>query len=405
MLTRTAYQGVLEDAGIKPDDIDFLYFGNCGWGRDLDPKEGDPGQIGQMNVRGQVAFAPLVQEGLFPKRVPCINVEGACATGSLAFHSAWKDILAGTSNVCLAMGAEKTVTPGYPDVTYQGFLSGTDHENVEHLLDFNHEVAKMVGKEWNKGGKGTIFMETYATQAAYHMWKNGTTQRQLAIAASKNHFHGSLNPLAQYRFEISPEKVLNDYEVSWPLTRSMCAPLGDGAAAAILCSEEYLSGLPYEIRKRALKVSASVISGGYERDPAQPSLSHWAAQRAYKIAEIGPEDIDVAEVHDATAFCEIYQVEMMGFCPLGEGGKFVESGATRFDGKKPINTSGGLESKGHPIGATGLSQINEIAMQLRGEAGDRQVHGAEIGLVENGGGVVGLEEFCCGVTILQKSEY
>lgn len=251
----------------------------------------------------------------------------------------------------------------------------------------------------------TIFMDTYATQAAWHMWKYGTTREQLAIAASKNHFHGSLNPLAQYQFEIPVGKVLADYEVSWPLTRSMCAPMGDGGAAAILCSEEYLKGLPDSIKRRAVKVLASVISSGHERNIAEPSLSHWAAQRAYQIAGIGPKDIDCAEVHDATAFSEIYQAEMMGFCPIGEGGKLVESGATRFDGSIPINTSGGLESKGHPIGATGLSMIHEIVMQLRGEAGKRQVKDAEFGLVENGGGVVSFEEFCCGVTILQKGNF
>jgi acetyl-CoA acetyltransferase len=403
-LTRMAYIGVLEDAGIKADDIEFLWFSNCGWGLQVPATEGDPGIQGQMNVRGHVAFAPLVNEGLFPRRIPCINVEGACASGSLAFHGAYKDILSGCCHVSLALGVEKTYYPKHPAMVIQSFTGGIDVSEMHNLIKQYKEIGHQCGKEWSGGVSHTIFMDTYATQAAWHIWKHGTTRQQIAMAASKNHFHGSLNPLAQYQFEIPVEKVLEDREISWPLTRSMCAPMGDGAAAAILCSEEYLKGLPASVQKRAVKVLASVISGGHERDIAQPSLSHWGAQRAYKIAGIGPEDVDLAEVHDATAFCEIYQAEMMGFCPIGEGGRFIESGATRFDGKKPMNTSGGLESKGHPIGATGLSMINEIATQLRGEAGARQVKNAEIGLVENGGGVVSVEEFCCGITILQKSD-
>ena len=280
---------------------------------------------------------------------------------------------AGRPRFSLALGVEKTVYPKYPSMVIQAFAGGIDLSEIQRLIDQYQKVAAECGKEWKPGVSNTIFMDTYATQAAWHMWKYGTTREQLAMAASINHFHGSLNPLAQYQFEVPVEKVLADYEVSWPLTRSMCAPMGDGGAAAILCSEEYLKGLPSSMQKRAIKVLASVISGGHERDIAEPSLSHWAAQRAYQIAGIGPKDIDCAEVHDATAFSEIYQAEMMGFCPIGQGGRLVESGATRYDGSIPINTSGGLESKGHPIGATGLSMINEIALQLRGEAGARQV--------------------------------
>jgi acetyl-CoA acetyltransferase len=149
-------------------------------------------------------------------------------------------------------------------------------------------------------------------------------------------------------------------------------------------------------------VKATVLTGGKYRDPDEPGLSRTAAEQAYQMAGIGPEDIDVAEVHDATSFCEIYQAEMLGFCPEGEGGKFVESGATMLEGKLPINTSGGLVSKGHPVGATGLSMIYELATQLRGEAGSRQVKNAEFALQENGGGVIGLEEAACSVVILQK---
>jgi acetyl-CoA acetyltransferase len=211
-----------------------------------------------------------------------------------------------------------------------------------------------------------------------------------------------LNPNAQYRFEVPVEKVLEDYEVSYPLTRSMCAPIGDGAAAVVLCSKDFLKLQPAAVRERAVKVRACVLSSGMHRPIAEPSLTKWAADRAYKMADLGPEDIDVAEVHDATSFCEIYQAEMLGFCPIGLGGKFIESGATMLNGKIPINTSGGLVSKGHPIGATGASMIYEVAAQLRGEAGPRQVKNARYGLIENGGGVISVEEFACGITILER---
>jgi acetyl-CoA acetyltransferase len=214
--------------------------------------------------------------------------------------------------------------------------------------------------------------------------------------------HGSLNPKAQYRFRMTKEEVLGDRPVSGPLTRAMCAPIGDGAAAAIVCSEDCLRSLPEEARARAVRVRASAISGGKHRSPDEPSLSRVAADRAYQVAGLGPEDVNVAEVHDATSFCEIYQMEMLRFCPDGEGGRLVESGATGLGGRIPVNTSGGLVSKGHPIAATGLSMVSEIVTQLRCEAGDRQVAGANIGLIENGGGVIGLEEAVCAVTILER---
>jgi acetyl-CoA acetyltransferase len=245
-------------------------------------------------------------------------------------------------------------------------------------------------------------MDTYAIQACYHMKKHGTTQRQIAMAASKDHHFGYLNPKAQYQFDVPLDQVLQDRLVSYPLTRSMCAPIGDGAAAAILCSGEYLKGLPSAVQNRAVKVRASVMTGGKYRDPDELSSTWVGAQKAYAMAGIGPQDIDVAEVHDATSFAEIYEIEMLGFCPVGEAGRFTESGATMLDGKIPVNTSGGLVSKGHPVGATGLSMIYELVTQLRGEAGPRQVKGAEFALQENGGGVIGLEAAACSIVILQK---
>jgi acetyl-CoA acetyltransferase len=182
---------------------------------------------------------------------------------------------------------------------------------------------------------------------------------------------------------------LADRTVSFPLTRAMCAPIGDGAAAAVVCSEACLRRLPDHVRSRAVRIRASALAGGKHRAADEPSLSRIAADRAYETAGVAPKDIDVAEVHDATSFCEIYQVEMLRFCPEGEGGRLVESGATTLGGGIPVNTSGGLVSKGHPIAATGLSMISEVVTQLRGQAKGCQVEGAKIGLVENAEGGTG----------------
>ena len=392
-LTRDAYMGVLEDASMKDGrDIEFAWFGNCSMGTLWD----------QDIIRGHVCMSPLVEEGLFPERVPIINVEGACATASMAFHAAWKDILSGQCDVSLAIGVDKFYHPDMEKVL-TAYGHGVDLSDTDRLINEYEVVAEECGREFKLGPGNTIFMDTYAMQACWHMWKWGTTQEQIAIAASKNHYCGSLNPKAQYQFEVPVEKVLDDYMVSYPLTRSMCAPIGDGGAAAILCSEDYLKSQPPEIQKRAVKVLASTMSSGKHRNISEPSLSQWAAEKAYEIADIQTKDVDVAEVHDATSFCEIYQVEMLGFCPIGEGGKFIESGATKLDGSIPINTSGGLVSKGHPVGSTGLSMIYEIITQLRGEADARQVNNARIGMTENGGGVISTEEFACSINIFQKT--
>lgn len=391
-LCRDAYLGALSDAGLeRGDGIGFAYFSNCMmdyWG--------------QAVTRGQVCFIPLVREGLFPERVPMINVEGGCSSGSMAFHCAWKDILAGQSEMALALGVEKLFDPTDGKAIFKWFNGGHAPFDRDELLGEYDRTARLAGVKFHVGPDRTLPMDTYAVQAAYHMKKYGTTCEHLAYCASKNHGHGSLNPKAQYRFELSVDQVLNDRMVSFPLTRSMCAPIGDGAAAALLCSGERLHRLPASVRERAIRIRASVFTGGKFRDPDEPGLSRVAVDRAYAAAGVGPEDIDVVEVHDATSFSEIYQMEMLRFCPEGDGGPFVASGATKLGGRMPVNTSGGLVSKGHPIGATGISMLAELAYQLRGEAGARQVPGARLALQENGGGVIGLEEASCSVVILER---
>jgi len=393
-LSREAYLGVLDDAGLESgDDIEIAYFGNCGLG-----------SWGQACIRGQVCFTPLVREGLFPERVPMVNVEGACATASMAFNGAWKEILAGQAGLTLAMGVEKTFVPDDPEKMMALFAAGIDQLDPQEWQDYYAGMGEETGKPFATGPDRTVFMDTYAMQAAYHMKAHGTTQRQIAAGAAKNHNMGALNAKAQYQFEMSVDDVLDDREVSYPLTRSMCAPIGDGAAAALLCSAEYLERLPQAARERAVKVRASALSGGKYRALDEPGLTRAAAEKAYKAAGVTPAEIDVAEVHDATSFCEIYQVEMLGFCEDGRGGPFVEEGHTMLDGSIPVNTSGGLVSKGHPVGATGLSMLYELTTQLRGEAGARQVRDARLALAENGGGVIGFEEAAACVTILERQD-
>lgn len=391
-LTREAYLDVLADAGMADGAaIEQGWFGNCGMGT-----------WGQGCIRGQVCFTPLVREALFPARVPIINVEGGCATASMAFHGAFKDIASGAAECSLALGVEKLAMPGDPGRVQEIFNSAIDNFDPDEWHEYYARRAQETGKPFDPNARGgTIFMDTYAMQAAWHMQRWGTTQEQIAAAASKNHHHGSMNPRAQYRFEVSAADALNDREISWPLTRAMCSPIGDGAAAALLCSAEFLARCAPQVRDRAVRVRASELTGGMYREPDEPGLSRVAAQKAYARAGIGPGDVDVVELHDATSFCEIYQLEMLGFAEDGRGGPMVASGATALGGRLPVNLSGGLVSKGHPVGATGLSMIHELTLQLRGEAGERQAERARIGLAENGGGVIGFEEAACSVVVLE----
>jgi acetyl-CoA acetyltransferase len=234
------------------------------------------------------------------------------------------------------------------------------------------------------------------------MAKYGTTQRQLAVIAAKNHHHGAMNPNAQFQKKMSVEEVLASRSVSWPLTVPMCAPIGDGSAAAVLCSGEFLKFLRFP---RPVRIRASVLGSGTDRSVEQEDhdIACRLSRRAYDLAGIGPEDIHLAEVHDATAYGELHQTEALGFCAWGQGGPLAETGATRIGGRIPINVSGGLESRGHPIGASGLGQIHELVTQLRHEAGTRQVENCRLALAENGGGNIGYEEAAMGIHILERA--
>ena len=379
---------VLADAGIGRRELQAGFFSNSFWGA-LD---------GQHSIRGQVVFRRMGID-----KIPVTNVENACAGGSTALHMAYTSIRAGLYDVAIAVGSEKLYTPDKARA-FAALASGTDVEKLPEFMAQIDEAGnsfdiEMPKDDPTKGQARSFAMDAYATGARRHIEKYGTTQRQLAAICSKNHKHGSLNPMAQYQKPMSIEEVLSDKPISYPLTRSMCAPIGDGAAAAIVCSRDYLK----KLRSAApVKILASVLGQGSDRNLDGESISGRLSRQAYEKAGLGPQDIDLAELHDATAFGELHQSEAMGFCAAGEGGAFAEAGETTIGGSIPINTSGGLECRGHPIGASGLAQIHELVLQLRGRAGKRQVDGVRIALAENGGGIIGWEEASMCVHILQK---
>ena len=246
-------------------------------------------------------------------------------------------------------------------------------------------------------------MDVYAGFARLHMKTFGTTQEQFAAVAAKNHAHSAHNPLAQYRDSMSVDQVLAAPPITYPLTLPMCAPISDGAAAAVMCTGEGLKRLGLD-PARAIRVKAAILRSGTDRPPEdyENHLTRLAALQAYEQAGIGPEDISLAEVHDATAVGEVIQIENLGFVEFGEGGPASLRGETTLGGRIPVNPSGGLESKGHPVGATGIGQVHELVTQLRGEAGARQVEGAQNAIAENGGGLHGVEEAAACVTILGR---
>jgi len=378
----------LQDAGLNKEDLQAAFFSNSFWGMFAN----------QHSIRGQV-----VMRGMGIDKIPVTNVENACAGASTALHLAVTGINAGLYDVALALGSEKISNPNKAlSLSAYGYCMDVENfeKHINMITSLNDVIKIDIPEDKSAPGEGrSIFMDAYAMGARWHMHKFGSTQRQLAVICSKNHFHGYLNPLAQYQQKMTVEEVLADKPVAYPLTRAMCSPVGDGAAAAIVCSEKYLQKLG---KARSVKILASVLGQGSDRSLDGEDIGERLSRQAYEIAGVGPADISLAELHDATAWGELHQAEVMGFCPMGEGGPFAESGATRVGGSKPINTSGGLECRGHPIGASGLAQIYELVLQLRGEADERQVARARIGLAENGGGNIGVEEAAMCVHILEK---
>lgn len=391
-LVADAFKKVMKDApDVKISDIQSVYFSNTAWGAIR----------AQNAIKGQVALRPLGVEG-----IPITNVENACACASTAMNCAYKDVAYGVYDCSLAIGMEKLYHEE-KSLILMGFISGMDTLNLEAsmntLLGMTEGLKLDIPKDdlGTVGGTRSPFMDVYASWVRWHMGTYGTTQHQLAVIASKNHFHSSMNPNAQFQKNMTVDEILNGRPVVWPLTVPMCAPIGDGAAAAIVCSKDFLKKLK---SARPVKILASVLGSGTNRhyNDVEQDIAMRLAKQAYEIAGVGPSDINVAEVHDATSYGELHQCEMMGFCPIGEGGAFAESGATKLGGKLPVNTSGGLISRGHPVGASGLGMIHELVTQLRHEAGPRQVEGCRIALGENGGGVLAYEEAAMTIHILER---
>lgn len=387
-LTREAVTDALGDAGLGVDDLEGAWFANAA----------QSVLEGQGSIPGEIALRHMgIQE------IPVTNVENACASASTALDQAATWLEAGRGGVALAVGVEKMFHEDKAKMM-SVFDGGWDVHNVEaatsRLLALGDGVDDPDGEE--DTGPRSVFMDIYGALAKFHMKSFGTTQRQLAAVAAKNHVHSQYNPLSQYQAPMTVDEVMEARKVSWPLTLPMCSPISDGAAAAILCREEELGRFD---RTRAVKIEATALRTGSDRNPEELErhVTHLAAKDAYERAGLGPDDMHVAEVHDATAFAEIQQVENLGFCGFGEGGVLTESGETSLGGRIPVNPSGGLESKGHPVGATGLAQIFELTTQLRGEAGGRQVPDARYAIAENGGGFHGIEEAVACVTILGRA--
>lgn len=392
-LTQLAEEAVnlaLRDGGLSHSDIGAIAFANATQGA----------MEGQFGIRGQVALAGMPFDA-----VPVINVENACASASTALQVAIMQVQTGQADIALAIGAEKMChsDSSLSMAAFQGSWDRANSDNTVRRLDVMAAAVPTPADEAERESTRTVFMDIYAAFAKYHMGRFGTTQRQIAAVAAKNHQHSVENPLSQYRKPFTTDEVLASRLIAWPFTLPMCSPISDGAAAAVVCSEAALRRLG--TTARAVKVRGLTLMNGGRREHSEieKHIARRAALKCYELAGVGPEDIDVVECHDATAFGEIQQSENLGFFPFGEGGPAAERGDTRIGGRIPFNPSGGLESKGHPIGATGLGQIHELVTQLRGEAGPRQVAGARLALQENGGGLIGIEEAAVVVSILEAN--
>ena len=387
-LTAEAVTSALQDADAGISEIEGAWFANAAQST-LEGQGSIPGEIALRNMG--------IQE------IPVTNVENACASASTALDMAATWLEAGRGGVALAVGAEKMFHADKAKM-FSVFDGGWDVHDVQaatnRLLALGADIEDPDGPE--DSGARSVFMDVYAALAKFHMATFGTTQKQIAAVAAKNHVHSQHNPLSQYQAPMTVDEVMGARKISWPLTLPMCSPISDGAAAAILCREEELHRFD---KSRAVKIHATALRSGSDRKPEEFArhVTARAARDAYEIAGLGPDDMNVAEVHDATAFAELQQIENLGFCEFGAGGALTQSGATSLGGTIPVNPSGGLESKGHPVGATGLAQIFELTTQLRGEAGGRQVENARYAIAENGGGFHGIEEAIACVTILGRA--
>jgi len=368
-----AATGALGDAGVTMRDVQVMAGGNC---------------------FGTYGFSQQVQKQLGQTGIPAFNVENACATGATALRVAGMALKAGEADIALAVGVEK--------VSGVGLLNKADAQDnppewsPEGRFGALASIDGHIGTETMPGVFAQIGME-------YGHKYGGASFELFAKIAEKNHAHSTLNPMATYQKRFTLEEIMNDVMISYPNTRSMCSANCDGAAAAVLVSGARLKALSHEQRRRAVKVSASILTTdpweeGCQVLPNVNTLTRRAAEQAYAAAGVGPEDLDLVELHDCFATAELVHYDNLMLCPPGGAVDFFESGATWRDGSLPVNVSGGLESKGHPVAATGIANVWEIATQLRGEAGPRQIENARVGLAH----VIGIGS-ACGVHILEKA--
>jgi acetyl-CoA acetyltransferase len=372
------------DAGVELRELQAAWVGNACAGL----------MTGQESIRGQVILRSV---GL--GRIPVINVENACASASTALYEACAMVSAGLHDVVLALGVEKLYDADKRK-SFAAFGGAVDVEALRQIMERVQREAETSGSAAASAGAGerrSMFMDFYAAAARAHMQRYGTTVEQMAAVSAKNSVHGSLNPRAQFREVLTVEDVLRAPMIAEPLTRPMCSPIGDGAAAAVIMSER-------EMRRRGIRrpvrVLSSVLRSGWDREADDEGTVEVCAREAFEESGLGPSDLDLVECHDASAPAEIIAYESLGLCPKGEGGRLVGAGTTRLGGRLPVNTSGGLLRKGHPVGATGIAQIVELTEQLQGRSTARQVEGASVALAHNGGGSIGRDAAAMCVTIL-----
>ncbi|MBI4299504.1 MAG: thiolase family protein [Chloroflexi bacterium] len=356
MLGAEAVLAALGDAALRPSDIPIAYSATT--------------QAGMLAGQGILREAGI-------SGIPVTNVENGCASGSSAFREAYLAVASGRYDIALAVGAEKleqVVIPG------MGRPDGISREHLTQLLELG-EVMGYV-ETVPEGHVGTVLMPgVFAMLAMEHMQRYGSTVEHFARVSVKNHEHALANPNAHRRRRITVEDVLASRPISEPLTLYMCCPTGDGAAAVVLSSME----VARRHSRRPIRIAASALASApySSRDLALMdvnSVSANCAREAYAEAGLGPEDLDIVELHDAFAPAEMLHYESLGLCAEGESGRLLDEGVTRLGGRLPVNTSGGLLAQGHPFGATGLAQVCELVWQLRGRAGERQVPGAKVGL-------------------------
>ena len=369
-LASDAVERALLDAEVTADQIEQVFFSNATSGL----------LTGQEMIRGQVALRDLGLAG-----VPVVNVENACASGSTAVHLAATSIAAGEAEIILVVGSEK-LTHEDKARTFAALGSAVDLERLDEVK------ASLYGENVPTTSDRSFFMDVYAHMATTYMKQSGATESDFAAVAAKSHWNAALNPYASAHRSVSAEEVADSRHISGPLTLLMCSPISDGAAAIVMMSE----GKAAQLGRDYVVVRASAMASGLSDD--NPVAV--AASKAYELAGLGPEDLDVVEVHDAASPAELIMYETLGLCAPGDGPRLLASGDTAIGGRIPVNPSGGLVGKGHPVGATGVAQIVELVDQLRKRSGDRQVASPRIALAENGGGYLGPHPAAATITIL-----